>query len=223
MLSVNFNREAIVSCFSIDALSENLGKLQQGDWFIVDVDDTLITPKAMMFRPQSPYHDFIDDIKKAKPQNFSEILSTWRLNRETTLVEKQWPEILKALKAKGVTVVALTQMNTGNFGKIDSIEKWRANELATLNLTFSPFAMESPLLLIDNDLPATIYQGIMFTGSHSKAEVLKSFINKHTKPNQVMFVDDRLHQVESIAEFCWNTGISYYGYHYLATTRMPYD
>ena len=212
-----------MECTSIKSLDEIISQLQPGDWFIVDVDDTLIAPKAIMFRPQSPSYGFIDSLKKTAPQTLPKILSTWRLNRKTMLVEPQWPEILKQLKNKGVTVLALTQMNTGSFGKIASMEKWRATELTQLNLTFSPFAIDSVETIIASDEAATLYQGILFTGSHSKAAVLEAFIKKYHKPNRIVFIDDRLHQVEDLSEFCKTTNIPYHGYHYLGASKLPYD
>ena len=212
-----------MECFSIKALDEIISELQPGDWFIVDIDDTLIAPQAMMFRPQSPHHKFIDDLKKTKPQNIAEILSTWRFNRRVVLVEAKWPEIIKQLKAKGVTVLGLTQMNSGSFGHIASMEKWRAAELAKLDLTFSPFATDDVEIIIENDEPATLYQGILFTGSHPKDETLKAFINKYPRPNRVVFIDDRLHQVELLAKFCKAANISYHGYHYLGASKLPYE
>ena len=75
-----------MECVSIHDLQPELDQLQPGDWFIVDVDDTLITPQAMMFRTTSTFCTFIDDIKKEAPHNLAEIVSTWRLSRRIMLV-----------------------------------------------------------------------------------------------------------------------------------------
>lgn len=212
-----------MECTSINDLNYIIEQLQPGDCLIVDVDDTLITPQAMMFRPQSPYHTFLDKIKKEKPQNLTDILSTWRLNRKVCLVEPQWPEILANLIKKGVTVLALTQVNTGKFGKIASMEKWRANELTKLNLIFSPFAVDEIETIIADGEPATLHKGILSTGSHTKAAVLEAFINKYPHPSKIVFIDDRLQQVECIFEFCKKLNIPYEGIHYLGASKLPYN
>lgn len=212
----------IQECTSVHTLKDLINSLQPRDYFVVDVDDTLITPQAMMFRDRSPFYGFLDNIKKHAPKNLPEILSTWRLSRKAILVEAQWPSILKDLNTKGITVLALTQFNTGKCGKIDSTEKWRAEELAKMRLNFSPFAMEKIETIIAHDDPATLFQGILFTGSHSKADVLKVFINKNHQPSKIVFLDDRLHQVENIFGFCKNANISYHGYHYLGASQLPY-
>lgn len=213
-----------MECVSIHDLKLELDQLQSGDWFIVDVDDTLITPQAMMFRPSSPFNSLIDDLKKEAPFNLAEIVSTWRLNRKIMLVEQEWPAILEMLKNKGVTVLALTSMHTGTFGKISSMEHWRANELKSLGITFSPFAVNTIEILIDSEQqPATLHQGILFTGSHSKPDVLKSFIAKYETPFKILFFDDRLLQIELLQELCVDMHIPYQGYHYLAVTKLPYN
>ena len=177
----------------------------------------------MMFRHSSTFYGFLDKLKKQGCDNLAEILSTWRLNRKVMLTEEEWPEILSNLVSKDITVLALTQMNTGKFGKIDSMEKWRATELEELNLNFSPYGVNEIETIIEHQEPATLYQGILFTGSHSKAAVLEAFIKKYHTPAKIMFIDDRLHQVESIADFCNTFSLPYYGYHYLGASTLPYD
>ncbi len=211
-----------MECVSIHDLQSEISQLQTGDWFIVDVDDTLITPQAMMFRPSSVFSAFIDDVKKEAPHNLAQIVSTWRLSRKTMLVEQEWPTILDSLKDRGITVLALTQMHTGTFGKISSMEHWRAEELKSLGVTFSPFASDDVEVLINNELPATLYQGILFTGSHSKADVLKSLMTKYGTPAKIVFFDDRLSHVEALEKLCKERSIAYKGYHYSAVTELPY-
>lgn len=212
----------VSKCFSVGDLEYQLNQLQAGDQFIVDVDDTLIATQAMMFRPSSPFYEFIDKLKKEAPKNVADIISTWRLNRKSMLVEPLWPEILNNLRNRGITVLALTQVNTGSFGKIASVEKWRAAELNQMQLKFSPYAMHEIETIIEHHEPATLFQGILFTGTHSKANVLEAFINKYQRPSKVVFFDDRLHQIESLFEFCKTANIPYSGYHYLGASQLPY-
>lgn len=206
---------------SLKMIAPILQTLQKGDWLVVDVDDTLITPQAMMFRTKSPHHTFLDKIKE-QPK-VDEIIATWRLNRKIMLVEPTWPETIESLKNRGIIVIALTQMHTGTFASIPSVEQWRFNELCSFGITFSPYATHQVETLIDNSMPATLYQGILFTGSHSKADTLKSFITKYHKPSRLVFIDDRLEHVESLHTFCASTGIIYTGCHYQAADTLPYD
>ncbi|MCE2716192.1 MAG: DUF2608 domain-containing protein [Pseudomonadota bacterium] len=206
---------------SVKDLKPCLDQLQAGDFLVIDIDDTVITPRAMMFRAQSPHHKIIDDLKKQP--NSDPIVAIWRLGRHVMLVEPEWPEIIESLKSRGVIVIALTQMHTGTFASIPSVEKWRADELRSFGITFSPYATKTVETLINNAMPATLYQGILFTGSHSKVETFKAFIAKYGKPAKILFIDDRLEHVQALHAFCESVHIEYTGCHYKAALSLPYD
>ena len=210
-----------MECVSIKTLQPYLDQLQPGDWLVVDIDDTVITPSAMMFRTQSPHCKLIDNLKTSPNSDLT--VSIWRLNRKIMLVEEEWPAIIDALQKRGVIVIALTQMHTGSFGKISSMEKWRAQELKTLGITFSAFATNDIEILIDGEKPATVYQGILFTGPHTKADVLENFIKRYGKPPKIVFFDDRFEHVKSLEKLCTDMNISFEGYHYQATNQIPYN
>jgi len=212
---------SVMECISIKTLQPYLDQLQPGDWLVVDIDDTIITPKATMFRTKSPHHKFIDHLKTLPDSSLT--ISIWRLSRDVTLVENEWPAIIDSLKKRGVIVVALTQMHTGHFGKISSMEKWRAQELKNLEITFSSYAENSVKILIDSEKPATLYQGILFTGGHTKAQTLISFINKYGKPSKLVFIDDRIEHVQSLQKLCTDIKIPFEGCHYQAVDQLPYS
>lgn len=215
-----------MECFSVNDVLSEINTLQSVDLLIVDIDDTIITPKALMFRPKSPWYNFVDNLKKEASQMLPEILSTWRTSRKAMLVEDFWPKIIKDLKVRGVKVIALTMMNTGAFGKIPSVERWRADELESLGINFSDFASDQVETIIEHqDLnkSATLYRGILFAGGYPKDVVLNSFIQKHSVPTKILFFDDRLEQIQLLDKYCEANNISYGGYHYRATERLPYD
>lgn len=210
-----------MECVSIKTLQPSLDQLESGDWLIVDIDDTVIAPSAMMFRTQSPHCKLIDKLKTLPDSDIT--VSIWRLNRKVMLVEKEWPAIINALQKRGVIVIALTQMHTGSFGKIPSMERWRTQELKALGITFSAFAINDVEILIAGEKPATLYQGILFTGSHTKVATFVSFINKYGKPSKLVFIDDRIEHVKSLEKLCTEMNILFEGYHYQAVNHLPYN
>ena len=194
--------------------------LQPGDWLVVDVDNTLIMPEDAIFQSNSQDKNFIDNIKKKNPPNLSTNLSKWRLKRKVKFVENGWSEALQMAHAKGVMVYGLTQMDTGTYGIIPSMEKWRAAELKTMDLVFTNYADTAVQVLLPGESPGTIYQGIMFTGRYTKAEVLAAFMAKHaSKPKFLVFVDDRLEQVENIEKWCQDNQIAITSCHYTAAGK----
>lgn len=194
-----------------------ISTLQPGDWLVVDVDNTLIIPTDDIFKSNSPYKDFIDILKQQKPHNLETNLSKWRLKRTVKLVENEWPEILEIAKTKEIFVYALTKMDTGTYGIIKNLEKWRADELAKMNLVFANYAEKNIEVLITGKSNATIYKGIMFTGAYKKSEVLNAFMAKQeTKPKHLIFVDDRKEQAQDIENWCTQNNIAVTACHYTA-------
>nr|WP_238528399.1 DUF2608 domain-containing protein [Rickettsia honei] len=140
----------------------------------IDVDDTLITPKSKTFK-QPPYNQIIDRIKENKSSydNYEEIISNWRLQRKVILIDEEWVEVINKLKEK-FSVYGLTQMNTGAFGNIPSMQDWRYKELKELGIEFS----DNEKLVIYNSGQkddAISYKGIFITGNHSKSGTLSKF------------------------------------------------
>lgn len=200
---------------SVNQIIEIITTLKPGDWLVVDVDNTIIMPTDDIFKSNSPDKYFIDTLKKQSHKNLETNLSKWRLKRKIQLVENNWPEILNAAKTKGIFVYALTQIDTGSYGIIQSLEKWRSDELEKMNLVFSNYAEANIEILLAGKSCATIYNGIMFTGDNKKSEVLNAFIAKHaTKPKHIVFVDDRTEQVHDIENWCTQNHITVSALHY---------
>lgn len=194
-----------------------ISTLQPGDWLVLDVDNTLIMSEDAIFQSNSPDKNFIDELKKQNPPHLATNLSKWRLKRKLKLVEFGWPEILKIAHDKGILVLALTQMDTGAYGIIENMEKWRAAELKTMDLIFTNYADKTVEILLPGERAATVYQGIMFTGGYKKSEVLAAFMAKQpTKPKRLVFVDDRAEQVENIENWCNQNQINVIACHYTA-------
>lgn len=174
-----------------------------------DVDDTLITPKSKTFR-KAPYNQMIDRIKdnKSNYDNYEEIVSNWRLQRKVILIDEEWVEVISKLKAK-FPIYGLTQMNTGQFGNISSVEEWRYKELKELGIEFS----DNEELAIYNSGQkddAIFYKGIFITGNHSKSGTLSKFSNE-LNASFIVFVDDREKHVEDVGNYCKKNNIGFLG------------
>lgn len=175
----------------------------------LDVDDTIITPKSVTFR-KPPYNQMIDRIKANKNNydNFEEIVSNWRLQRKVMLIDEEWAQVLNTLK-NDYSVYALTQMNTGQFGNIDSVEDWRYKELKSLSIEFSDnekLTIFSPAKKDD----AVFYKGIFITGNHSKSGTLAKF-SKALQANFIVFVDNRKDHLKDVKEYCEKNKIGFLG------------
>ncbi|HJD67316.1 MAG TPA: DUF2608 domain-containing protein [Rickettsia endosymbiont of Bembidion lapponicum] len=175
----------------------------------LDIDDTIITPESVTFR-KPPYNQMLDRIKANKNNydNFEEIVSNWRLQRKVILIDEEWGQVLNTLK-KDYPVYALTQMNTGEFGNIPSMQEWRYEELKSLGIEFSDnekLAIFSPAKKDE----AVFYKGIFITGNHSKSGTLAKF-SKELQASFIVFVDDRKNHIEDMQNYCEKNNIGFLG------------
>lgn len=192
---------------SVQELNSIFKGVGEDTLILLDVDDTLITPKANMFRyKNNPHRFFIDELKKNKGRypNFANILSQWRLQRQTQLVCDEWPELIERLKKSGATVFALTHMDTGKLGDIPSIEEWRYQELVHKNIHFSPDLIQEEIKILKQNEKgyAVFYKGILLTGPFNKVDVLAELLQLiKPKPSKIILIDDREEQVVSTHNF----------------------
>lgn len=200
-------------------------KLLEGDaksLTLLDVDDTIITPKSNMFRSNSKFYRLIDDLKKTlkdEPENLQKILA-WRLNRKLMLVNNNWPELIREKKFNKHNIYALTQMNSGSFGSIKSMQDWRYNELKSMGVTFSEeFCGKNDIEILPEIAfkeysgilsSAVFYKGFFMTGGHSKGAVLRYILEEHF-PSKIFFVDDREDHVKDVGRVAEEFGIPYFG------------
>ncbi len=205
----------VIETRSIVELQNILKDADADTLVLLDVDDTLITPKANMFRyKNNPHHGFIDEIKNNKNTvlNFEDILSQWRAQRKTMLITPEWPAIIEDLQAKGAKVFALTQMDTGAFGVIQSMEEWRYQELLSLGFLFQDTLQDKTKIILKEDARGycLFYHGILMTGPFTKVEVLDAFL-KYLSPKKIIFVDDREKHVMSLAHYLDERHIAFTG------------
>lgn len=186
---------------------------------LCDVDDTIITPKSKMFRYNSEFKNLIDVIKKNRENipNFDTIIGNWRLNRKAMLVSSLWPSIIADLKTKNIPTYALTQLDTGKVGPIESMEEWRYQELKNLGIEFThKFNEKENYIVISSDQGtshAVFHKGFFLTGLHSKAQLVKEIISVQ-KPDHIYFIDDRKDHVIAVEEVAKEASILYTGIFY---------
>ncbi|MBS0621992.1 MAG: DUF2608 domain-containing protein [Verrucomicrobia bacterium] len=188
-----------------------LGELPADTVLFFDIDDTLITPVSKTFRCP-PSNQLIDEIKAHRElyEDYSTIISSWRLQRRVMLLDSSWPSMLRELKKK-FTVYGLTKIDTGPCGPIASSEAWRSEELKGLGLEFSkaPLLIASPFAAKEENGPA-FHEGIIFTGKGSKKEALERFFPEPRFSTLVM-VDDRLEHLNAVKLFCEEHEICFVG------------
>jgi len=182
----------------------------------LDVDDTLITPVSTTFRAP-PYNQLIDQIKNNKLDypNFAEIVSNWRLQRKIMLLDKNWPAVIDQLKLN-FSVYGLTKMDTGRFGNIESMEKWRTNELGSFGVMFSD-DMNVPEGVING---ASFYKGMFMTGPSTKGQTLDYYL-QYLPTQHIVLVDDKVDYLKDVQNFCNEHFIKFTGILFQGLQELP--
>jgi hypothetical protein len=183
-----------------------LSDIPQNAIIFIDIDDTIITPFSKTFR-KSPSNELIDEIKKNKDKypNHDEIVSNWRLQRKAMLIDENWPLLVTQLKEK-FAVYGLTKMDIGKFGNIESMEKWRYEELKSLGIEFSN-RLNIPEGTING---ASFYKGLFMTGVNSKSQTIFHY-SQYIKTNTIALLDDRAEYLEDVRQFCEKHAMRFVG------------
>lgn len=187
------SKPLFISAKTANEVLNHLDKLPQSSIIFFDIDDTIITPASKTFRAK-PHNQLIDDIKKNKQKytNYHEIVSNWRLQRKIMLLDKDWPNVINHLKLQ-FPVYALTKMDSGKFGNIESMEQWRYKELKSLKIEFSENNK-----IVSN---AGFLHGIFYTAELSKSQTLDKYFPT-LNATTIVLVDDRIEHLEDVKNFC---------------------
>ena len=102
----------------------------------IEIDDTLIMPKSLMFSFDSnPYRLFIDNLISLgeRMPAYKASVAAWYQQRQVKLVESGWVDFINRLKEKGVAVYGICSMPL----HLLNIEEKRYIEVKDLGITFS--------------------------------------------------------------------------------------
>lgn len=190
---------------------------------IFDVDDTLIIPHDFILQPRGEClrQKYLKELASTlPPHKGAELISSILLQRKIQLVNEKFPTLIQLLHNRSIKTIALTAMKTGPFGSIPNQEDWRIAELRQMNLNFSQAFPSYPLIVFEGiqtkDSLPVFKEGILFSASHTKGEVLKEFLTTiDWKPQRIIFIDNRLKFLCSVQEAAESMDIPFKGFHYL--------
>lgn len=196
-----------------------LAKLDDKALVLFDVDDTLITSHALnknylswwfklLFSMRHPYY---------ATMNWELYYSKMWKYAEFNTIEPIIVDLMHRFKNQDITLLALTSMETGSYGVISNMPKWRYHILKELgiefsqhygNITFTQFPYYR------KNYPQ-LKHGILCANQEDKGKVLRAFL-EHTqlKPSKIVAFDDNIGALKSIKKECLDRNIPFYGYHY---------
>lgn len=186
--------------------------------YFFDIDDTLFdTPTMLGSKAWRRY--IVSATQDDTTKNWHDILSLFiARNHPLETVETCTSRFVRELQRKRHLVFGLTarERNMWYDTPVNDIDLLTATQLESLGITFNYESRDKDLSNLTDD-PA-YFRGIFFADEEPKGRyLLKLFKNVSQLPKKVIFVDDKLNQVESVVEALQLLGISCECYLYTAT------
>jgi hypothetical protein len=218
---------------SFEQAADILKTADKNSLVLFDVDDTLIIPATVLFRPitiENPQYnqwlkELTDSALKNAKQSEEYYGSIWKQQETPKIIELGIVNTIASLQNRGVMVLALTALMTGSSGIIPSLPEWRFTKLKEVGIDFSKANLPD---IVFTELPAKngqhpmLYHGILCATSGSKGQVLGAFLDRMgLKPNKVIFFDDSLKRVEDVGQEMKKRNIPFYGFQYKGADFVP--
>ncbi|MFH0898372.1 MAG: DUF2608 domain-containing protein [bacterium] len=234
----SFFKPNIKEISSIQKIKKELDRADHDTLVIFDVDDTLTYNVNVPFQPWflktdagKKFYAQLEKHSQSKkdPRDYEKHILGNRLLKFTNQpLESNIVEIIRKLQNRGIKVIALTHANTGSLGRtiIPSLPKWRYEKLRDVGIDFSSSFEQQEIPLTNLTSQANrhplFYRGIVMTDDFPKGEVLAEFLDvTKLEPKKVIFIDDRIHYVQSVHNEMQKRGIDFKGYVYRAIDALP--
>lgn len=169
-----------------------LSGIHKGDVVVLDIDNTILEPTQTLGSDQW-FEYLLEKNKQIDSETaFENTRRDWIEVQKVTnveLVEQTTPKLVRTLQAKGIMVLALT-------ARPETLANVTAGQLRVLGVEFKTYSGFG-----SNE---TVYNsGVLYAGSKNKGLVLRDFFSQlNIKPNKLVFVDDKVKNVNNMdAEF----------------------
>jgi len=185
-----------------------------------DIDDVLVCPVDQILRKSSRalLFSYIDPLKKAGEEYFAFFDSIiWTTTDEARV--KGVFDVWQRCSESTARQLALTSPPGGIYGCIKDLAQFRLQRIAELGFDFSRDWEDVGGFVLDrigsHDKPACFYNGVLFGGTYGKGLILSEFLERHGQGvREVVFIDDKPENVDSVRSAMQNRGISVCGIHY---------
>lgn len=201
----------------IESLAEVEDAHEPGTLFFFDIDDTLIDSATCLGSKE--WRRYIKKTAKdSKGVNWHDVLSLYLArNYPIALVEEETARFVRDLQNRGFAVFGLTARERQKWydTHVPGVDVMTVSQLQSVGIQLDGHPSFSPIL----DAPE-YYQGIFFVDLDFKGDYVKRlFSYGKALPAKVVFFDDKLKHVESVADALKTLGLSGVCYWYAATDK----
>lgn len=205
--------------FHIESLSQVSNNHPPKTLFLFDIDDTIFDSFSML-GSKAWRRYIVEATKKIDPsENWHDIFS-YALAQKHPLraVEEITSSFVKDLQSKEFVVCGFTSRERKLWYEMsqEDVDVLTVQQLSSIDVNFNNGSVENiyPNLARDSEY----FNGGFFANIESKGNYLLHLFKTNTLlPEKIVFIDDKLSQVESVANALAELGISHESYLYLAT------
>ncbi|MGX6960482.1 MAG: DUF2608 domain-containing protein [Rickettsia endosymbiont of Pentastiridius leporinus] len=218
----------IIPTYSINSVTMKkiLPKIDNNTLILVNIGDTIITPKSKLFRyDDNPYINFTKNLYSlaVRDSSVNAVIADLIKQRQMMLVEKGWVDFVNKAKQQGATVLGLNEVTTP-CNLIENYEGWLYTLLYSFNINFTDKVNGKDVFRFNpSDATAPIfYLGIIFTGNNSKVKTLMDFLKiVPQQPTKIIVFSSDQKDLENINTYLRMVDIEYYGIQYLGWQQLP--
>ncbi|AFC74040.1 DUF2608 domain-containing protein [Rickettsia montanensis] len=218
----------IIPTYSVDSVTMKnlLPKIDADTLVLINIDNTIITPKSKLFRYQdNSYINFTKHLYSLAADNASvnKTIAKLIVQRQMMLVESKWVDLINKMKQQGATVLGLQEI-TAPCNLIENYERWLYTLLYRLNINFTNKVNDKDVFRFNpSDAEAPIfYLGIIFTGNINRVKALIEFLKIIPKqPKKIVIFANNKKDLENMDSYLSMVDIGYYGIEYLGWQMLP--
>ncbi len=206
------------TCFS--HIQRETAHLTEKSLVIFDIDDVLVTAKDNVLRGSKKEKWLDHYFNSLTPEESLEISSYVWTAYETEITDIQVAYFNEDLRARNIPSIALTKGWNGSMANRPSHCDDRIQTLKDIGIDFRYSFPNTPEIFLNGlencgKIPS-FKEGVIFSCMLSKAIVLDAFLKAvDFKPDEIIFIDDMLNNLEDIQTYCETHAVNYQGFHYV--------
>jgi hypothetical protein len=224
----------IITADNIKIIEDELLKATAENLIIFDYDDVLIKPvdEALQTINESVSEKIFFDLAKDCDKNsIINMLSIITRDMKVCLVHQKWPTLIKTLQSRNIKTLLLTSCGAGQQGVVKSVENIRKQHLLDHGINFHSSWIDINRISFDN-VPRKHYlycnthycvfiDGMIFADGANKGRILREFLCRipQYKFKKIIFIDNKLENLQSVDEACKAIKISFIGIKYNSSEK----
>ncbi len=226
--NICYAQNEIIPSNDYSVLKTLLQTTDQNTLIIFDVDDVIIRPTDEYDMNRNTFRNSLwrELGNKLSLNTFKEYYGNTRSNSQWELVDRDIYSVFKLIEERKLSTISLTSFVTGSYGLMGNAEDWRINQLKQFGFDFSKLSpLKRNYYIKTEDNPhgeSLLKSGVIFTARGNKGAALEYVLNTEDfHPKKIIFIDDRLENLQSIQSFAQRAKIDFIGIHYTKIAELP--